>query len=110
MSLESAKLEPYKSAALVIALQIESVTWACGEGIKVATVSLVGFEIGAGNIAKAKKITKLILIQLIIVIFILFTLIYCSKWYLVQAFTDDIKIRKTFIRYSFALVCLICSD
>jgi len=43
MSVESGKLEPYKSAALVIALRIESVTWACGEGIKVAAVSLVGY-------------------------------------------------------------------
>ena len=46
------------SSAFVIAVQVDNLTFACSYGIQVATVALVGFEIGAGDLAQARKISK----------------------------------------------------
>lgn len=108
--MESAYLAPYKSAALVIGLQIETVTWAYGEGLKVAAVSMVGFQIGAGDIRKAKHIKKLILAQTFAFALVISTLIFTFNQYLVQAYTDNLQIKQVFNDYALALVCLLSAD
>lgn len=110
MILMSAYLGPVKSTALVISLQIENIVWASAFGISVAAVSLIGFEIGAGNHVKAKEIAVLIMHQTLVITSVTCLLIYFYNQQVVGAYTDNGVIREEFSGVSLSLVLMIFFD
>lgn len=108
--LMSAYLGPAPSAATVVGLQIENVTWAASFGICVAAVSLVGFEIGAGTTEKGKKIAKLIMHQTLVISLVICFLIYMFNWEIVKLYTDLKNIEVYFQKISLPLVLMLFFD
>lgn len=110
MGVESAYLESYKSAAVTIGLQVESLTWGFSEGIKVAAVSLIGFEMGAGNIEKSKRLARLVMLQTLVFIVFCCSLLYFFTLELIQVYTQNTLIVQAFQNHALALLLLISGD
>ena len=108
--LMSAYLGPAQSSATVVGLQIENVTWACAFGICVAAVSLVGFQIGAGNSSQGKNIATLILWQTLVVTTVICLLIYAFNRHIVTLYTDNTEIVNSFSKISLSLALLVFFD
>ena len=85
------------SAAFVVGMQLDYFAYSCAYGIQIATVALIGFEIGAGNIEEAKRIAKYLLLHILIISFGVAFLIWIFAYSVISAFTPNSDIHNAFL-------------
>lgn len=106
----SSYLGAANSAAFVISMQLDNFAYSCAYGVQIATVALVGFEIGAGNIQEARRIGRYLVLHIFIVSFFTIFMVWILDSYIIAAYTPDKEIQKSFLTALPALLLLIFND
>jgi len=99
-----------ETSASILWYQVEYMGYGIVHSFSVASIALIGFEIGARNPTEAKNIAKVAIKLVLCFTICLVSLVYLISPYIAALYSKDQEIQEKFVRISWAVLIVLATD